>query len=95
MNRMRVEGDGAGWVALRWRGWVMNPHIRALCRPASHTAGRRVRGKQPAGAWQASPTHQHSDVRHASASRSFAPTTGREDEGAEDAGAWPFFQGAL
>ena len=39
MNRMSVEGGGAGSVApghgptdhaLRWRGWVMNPQVRAL-----------------------------------------------------------------
>ena len=30
MNRMTGEGGGAGSVALRWRGWVMNPQVRAL-----------------------------------------------------------------
>ncbi len=43
------EGGGAGSVALRWRGWVMNPQVRALTETKGNGPVLR-RGKNAGGA---------------------------------------------
>ena len=48
------EGGGAGSVALRWRGWVMNPQVRALVETSG--SGRVLhQGKNAGGARETGP----------------------------------------
>jgi len=48
------EGGGAGSVALRWRGWVMNPQVRALLETSGN--GRVLhQGKNAGGARETGP----------------------------------------